>query len=92
MVNINEFIVKPVPKKLEDVVLNIKNVDLREENRINRDEVIERLHRLMKGLSVEPLKIDKAEEEEEMEEDQYKDDDSQIHAALTKEKRLMSIS
>ena len=88
MVNINEFIVKPVPKKLEDVVLNIKNVDLREENRINRDEVIERLHRLMKGLSVEPLKIDKEEEEEEMEEDQYKDDDSQIHAALTKEKRL----
>ena len=77
MVNINEFIVKPVPKKNEDVILNIQNEDLREENRINRDEVIERLQRLMKGLSVEPLKIDKAEEEEEEEEDKYKDDEKE---------------
>ena len=76
MVNINEFIVKPVPKKNEDVILNIQNEDLREEKRINRDEVIERLQRLLKGLSVESLKIDKAEEEEE-EEDKYKDDEKE---------------
>ena len=72
MVNINEFIVKPVPKKNEDVILNIQNEDLREEKRINRDEVMERLQRLLKGLNVEPLNIDKEEEEEE--EDKYKDD------------------
>ena len=77
MVNINEFIVKPVPKKNEDVILNIQNEDLREENRINRDEVIERLQRLLKGLSVESLKIDKVEEEEEEEEDKYKDDEKE---------------
>ena len=47
MVNINEFIVKPVPKKNEDVILNIQNEDLREEKRINRDEVMERLQRLL---------------------------------------------
>jgi hypothetical protein len=74
MVNINEFIVKPVPKKNEDVILNIQNEDLREEKRINRDEVIERLQRLLKGLSVESLKIDKEEEEEE---DKYKDDEKE---------------
>ena len=76
MVNINEFIVKPVPKKNEDVILNIQNEDLREEKRINRDEVMERLQRLLKGLNVEPLKIDKEEEEEE-EEDKYKDDEKE---------------
>jgi hypothetical protein len=27
MVNINEFIVKPVPKKMEDVILIVKNDD-----------------------------------------------------------------
>ena len=76
MVNINEFIVKPVPKKLEDVILIVKNEDLREENLINREEIMERLQRLMKGLSVEPLNIrgdDDKEEEEESIEDKYKD-------------------
>ena len=86
MVNINEFIVKPVPKKNEDVILNIQNEDLREEKRINRDEVIERLQRLLKGLSVESLKIDKAEEEEE-EEDKYKDDEKEEEEKKN-EKRL----
>lgn len=73
MVNINEFIAKPVPKKLEDVILNIKNEDLREENLINREEIMERLQRLMKGLSVEPLTIKNGIQEEESLEDKYKD-------------------
>ena len=77
MVNINEFIVKPVPKKLEDVILIVKNEDLREENLINREEIMERLQRLMKGLSVEPFTIKNGdaekEEEEESLEDKYKD-------------------
>jgi hypothetical protein len=86
MVNINEFIVKPVPKKIEDVILNIKNEDLREEKRINREEVLVRLERLMKGLRVEPLKIDKSEEESK--EDKYKDDDDDETNKQKKEKRL----
>ena len=73
MVNINEFIVKPVPKKLEDVILIVKNEDLREENLINREEIMERLQRLMKGLSVEPFTIKNGDEEEESLEDKYKD-------------------
>lgn len=73
MVNINEFIVKPVPKKLEDVILIVKNEDLREENLINRDEIMERLQRLMKGLSVEPFTIKNGIQEEESLEDKYKD-------------------
>ena len=80
MVNINEFIVKPVPKKNEDVILNIQNEDLREEKRINRDEVMERLQRLLKGLSVESLQIDK-------EEDKYKDDEKEEEKKKN-EKRL----
>jgi hypothetical protein len=91
MVNniINEFIVKPVPKKNEDVILKIQNEDLREENRINRQEVLERLQQLLKGMSVEPLKIDKDDEEEDEEEikdNKYKDDDG--NQDEKKEKRL----
>ena len=83
MVNFNEFIVKPVPQKNEDVILNIQNEDLREEKRINRDEVMERLQRLLKGLNVEPLNIDKEEEEE----DKYKDDEKEEEEKKN-EKRL----
>ncbi len=86
MVNINEFIVKPVPKKMEDVIINVKNEDLREEKLINRAEIMERLQRLMKGLSVEPLKIRK--EEEESIEDKYKDADGNEEKEKKDKKRL----
>ncbi len=57
IVDINEFIVKPIPKKAESVVVNIKNVDLREKTSINREDVMDRLQKLMKGLSVSPLEL-----------------------------------
>lgn len=91
MVNINEFIVKPVPKKMEDVILIVKNEDLREENLINRDEIMERLQRLMKGLSVEPLNIRKDEDDEAEEsiEDKYKDvEEDEEKEKEKKDKRL----
>lgn len=89
MVNVNDFIVKPVPKRSEDIILQVKSEDLREEKRIDRKAVLERLQQLMKGLSVEPIKnILQGDEEEgkESPDDMYKDtdDDTKKDKRLTK--------
>lgn len=91
MVNVNEFIVKPVPQKMEDIILNIHNEDVRKEQRIdNRNEILERLERLMKGLEVESLKIidqEDQEEQKEQKEDEYKDTAKEEEEVKSKKKR-----
>jgi hypothetical protein len=78
MFDISQLIVKPVPKKIEDVKINIKNVDMRDKKLINREDIIERLHKLMSGLSVEPLQIDVDEEEEEDKELTEKEEEKEL--------------
>jgi hypothetical protein len=84
IVDINEFIVKPVPKKAESVVVNIKNIDLREKTSINREDVMDRLQKLMKGLSVSPLELDISEAESEALSKTEKSEEKSESEALSK--------
>ena len=57
MFDLNELIVKPVPRKLDEsgVVVTIKNTDMTEKAMINRVDMLERLRKMKLGESVEPL-------------------------------------
>ena len=57
MFDLNELIVKPVPRKLDEsaVVVIIKNTDMTEKAMINRVDMLERLRKMRLGESVEPL-------------------------------------
>ena len=57
MFDLNELIVKPVPRKLDEsgVVVIIKNTDMTEKAMISRVDMLERLRKMKLGESVEPL-------------------------------------
>lgn len=59
MFDLNELIVKPVPRKLDEsgVVVTIKNTDMTDKALIVRKDILERLRKMKLGESVEPLSV-----------------------------------
>jgi hypothetical protein len=62
------FLIKREPKKNENVFLDIETVE--QTNYIDRDQILNRLQNVRKGLPVEPLKMKGSEEEEETKEEE----------------------
>jgi len=62
------FLIKREPKKNENIFLDIETVE--QMNYIDRDQILNRLQNVRKGLQVEPLKMKGSEEEEKTEEEE----------------------